>query len=49
MILGFDMSYSINIFYADQKIGSLKQDKTSELLNITYNEFWQQHGFGDRQ
>jgi len=45
MNLGFDMTYSINIFYANQKIGLLKQDKASGLLNITYNEYWQKHGF----
>ena len=39
------MSYSINIFYADQIVGTLQQDKESGLLNIIYKKQWQQNGF----
>lgn len=45
MIRGFNMAYTLNIYYAQEKIGELNQQATSGLLQLSYSEHWQQNGF----
>lgn len=40
-----DPAYILNVNYGDKIIGTLSSDKSTNLLKLKYNEYWQRNGF----
>ncbi|PCI61589.1 MAG: HipA domain protein [Gammaproteobacteria bacterium] len=40
-----ETAYILNVNYGDKIIGTLSSDKSTNLLKLKYNEYWQRNGF----